>query len=110
MDPTNQNPRGYSGSINFRYNSKTDTLGIFFGDTVPSPLFEEDYEFDPGLMLLSDDPDYFVGISILNASTKLPTGRKLSTGEILAWLQREYPNLLEHAGAKFERVIDQSRN
>jgi hypothetical protein len=95
--------------MTLRYDPKTDSLGIFFGDTMPWPLYEEDQAFAPGIRLLSDEPEYFVGISILKASTKLPTGRKLSTEEILAWLEREYPDLIGNAGAKFED-IDPSRN
>jgi hypothetical protein len=54
--------------MNLRYNSETDTLKLFFCDEVPPIVFDEKYE--PGL--ISDDEDHFIGISILDASTKLP--------------------------------------
>jgi hypothetical protein len=106
--PNRQRVQTHSGSITCRYNPDTDSLGVFFGDTVPSPLFQEDDELHPGVRLLSDLKDYFVGITILKASTKLPTGRKLSDEEILAWLWKEYPHLVVRAGAKFLRVIEES--
>jgi hypothetical protein len=76
------------------YNDPTDSLGVFFTDEVPSPLFEEDYE--PGLMILSDEAYHFVGVSILDASEQMPANEDpWSDLEVLAWLDLTYPSLLD---------------
>jgi hypothetical protein len=79
--------------MRFKYNRSTDSLGIFFSNDVPKPLFEEDYE--PGLLILSDEAHHFVGVSIRDASTQMPAKDKWTYEEALLWLHETYPRLLE---------------
>src|SRR6266446_7146378 len=80
--------------MQLKYHKPTDSLGVFFCDEVPSPLFQEDYTQD--VRLLSDKEYRYVGLSILEVSTKLrkseiPVGREM---EVLLWIYENYPSLL----------------
>jgi uncharacterized protein YuzE len=81
-----------------QYDKDTDILHFLFReDDEPPAQCDGGILFSPGSRLLSNGEGRFIGITILEASTRLapPIGATWSADEVFAWIDEEWPGLIK---------------